>query len=89
MPTVRKATGMELDAQLLQNTNCADCGHPPYAGGMRCWTCFKKRVDARAAHDDHRGDDRPSPSGYKRGCRCRGCTNASSNARKRSRQRAA
>jgi hypothetical protein len=89
MANTRKPTALEIDAQLMQNTNCADCGQKPYAGGIRCWSCFKKRVDSRAAHGDHEGDDRPSPAGYKRGCRCRGCTNASSNARKRQRQRAA
>jgi hypothetical protein len=40
----RQAQGVQLDAQLGQNSNCVDCGQKPWHGGMRCWDCFKARV---------------------------------------------
>jgi hypothetical protein len=43
----KQATGVQLDAQLGQNTNCVDCGRAPWHGGMRCWDCFKARIVAR------------------------------------------
>lgn len=66
-------SGRELDAQLGQNTNCVDCGRIPWHGGMRCWTCFKRRVDQRAATAEHEYDQPPSLTTYKKGCRCRSC----------------
>jgi hypothetical protein len=44
----RRAQGVQLDAQLGQNSNCVGCGQKPWSGGMRCWACFKKRVAERA-----------------------------------------
>jgi len=44
----KRATGVRLDAQLGQNSNCVDCGQKPYGGGMRCLPCFQVRCDIRA-----------------------------------------
>ena len=66
----RVAKGVQLDAQLGQNTNCVDCGDKPFSGGMRCWACFKARCD-RNAGTEHLCTRHPAgPSCYQI-CRCR------------------
>lgn len=70
----------QLDAHALQNTNCVDCGARPYAGGMRCWSCFKSRCDQRRR--PHEADVAPSVAGYKQGCRCDACRSSSASERR-------
>jgi hypothetical protein len=76
----RQAQGIQLDAQLGQNSNCVDCGAKPFGGGMRCLRCFQVRCDARAelrrslpsVHECT--VHRPSMYCYKAcQCRCSGC----------------
>lgn len=81
----RKATGVVLDAQLGQNSNCVDCGQKPWSGGMRCWACFKRQCDYRAG--SHTVDTPPGVSGYSAGCRCRVCRTAANEQRKTQRRR--
>lgn len=58
------------------NTRCVDCDLQPYAGGLRCWSCFKKRIDLRQSANDHVFPVAPSQSAYRRGCRCNNCRSA-------------
>jgi hypothetical protein len=43
-----KPTGLKAMAQAGLNRSCVDCRAKPWAGGMRCWPCFKGRVAERA-----------------------------------------
>jgi hypothetical protein len=66
----RRADGVRLDAQLGQNSNCVNCGAKPWGGGMRCWTCFKVRVDERAVEVSRSvRTDVPVRSGFAHECR--------------------
>jgi hypothetical protein len=63
----RRAQGIQLDAQLGQNSNCVNCGRKPWGGGMRCWPCFKGRVAERADSVRRSGgnvwdEDAPQPA---------------------------
>jgi hypothetical protein len=56
------------------NTVCVDCGDRPYAGGMRCLSCFQARVHEKRG--EHMFGEPASNATYGRGCRCRPCRDA-------------
>ena len=85
---VAKAAGVKALAQSGENRRCVDCGGSPLFGGMRCLDCFQER--SHRTNGVHVGGTSPSASWYKSGCRCGGCREAASEARRveRSKERA-
>jgi hypothetical protein len=58
-------------ARAGENTACVDCRATPYAGGLRCWDCFKARCDERVGPEHVCVRHPAGASCYQRGCRCR------------------
>jgi hypothetical protein len=83
----RQAKGVQLRAQLGENTACVDCGAVPWGGGMRCWDHFKARCDQRL--EVHVARAEPSAAGYGQGCRCAGCRRGAALAKAAERRRKA
>jgi hypothetical protein len=79
----RQAKGVQLRAQLGENTACVDCGAVPWGGGMRCWDHFKERVRNRESEVARTSTPHvctrhePSVTCYTMDrCRCHGCRQA-------------
>jgi hypothetical protein len=78
---------VQVQAQYGVNRTCVECGDTPYGGGMRCWRCFKRRVDEGRLQ--HESSSPPSVSTYGKGCRCRPCREVAAETRTSQRRRAA